>query len=397
MKDGEPDRLTSRRETCVDPSDLDLGIYLHVPFCATSCDFCAFYQVQGDRSAVSRYLDCVERELDLIGDVRRADTFFWGGGTPGLLLAKDLARLGDRLTGRFGQPRKEWTVEMAPSTVKADKLRALKESGVTRVSMGVQSFDDDLLEKLGRQHSSKQIFKAYEMIREAAFDSVNIDLMFALPGQTERDFERDLKVIERLQPDHLSTYCLTFEEDTALYVTLSEGKVERSEARERAFYRFAWRAIEEIGFSQYEISNYAKPGHRSAHNCGTWGMNEWIGIGPSAASQFDGMRGANPPDLEKWQEAIASNRRAQSDRQALDRSILLEDSLIFGLRMNEGIDLDELGERFEVDVRRLLGPLIARWADQALAENEGSKVRLTEEGRLLADAIGEELVGLIAG
>ena len=396
MKDGEPDRLISRDKSCVGVSDLDLGIYLHVPFCATSCDFCAFYQVQGDRSAVSRYLDCVERELDLIGDVRRADTFFWGGGTPGLLLAKDLARLGERLTSKFGQPRKEWTVEMAPSTVKADKLRALKDSGVTRISMGAQSFDDDLLEKLGRQHSSKQIFKAYEMIREKAFDSVNIDLMFALPGQSEGDFEQDLKVIERLQPDHLSTYCLTFEEGTALYVKLSEGKVERSEARERAFYRFAWRAIEEIGFSQYEISNYAKPGHRSAHNCGTWGMNEWIGIGPSAASQFDGMRGANPPYLEKWQEDIASNRRAQSDHQTLDRYILLEDCLIFGLRMNAGIDLDELGNRFEVDVSRLLDPLIARWTDQGLAENEGPKVRLTEEGRLLADAIGEELVGLIA-
>ena len=395
MKDDGPDRLTSRSETCVGASDLELGIYLHVPFCATSCDFCAFYQIQGDRSAVMGYLDGVDREVDLIGDVRRADTFFWGGGTPGLLPARDLARLGERLTRKFGQPRKEWTVEIAPSTVKVDKLRALKDCGVTRISMGAQSFDDNLLEKLGRQHSSKQIFKAYEMIRDVGFDSVNIDLMFALPGQTERDFEQDLKVIERMQPDHLSTYCLTFEEDTALYVKLSEGKVERSESREREFYRFAWRSIEGIGFSQYEISNYSKPGHRSAHNCGTWGMNEWIGIGPSAASQFDGVRGANPPDLEKWQEEIASNRRAQSDRQALDRSILLEDCLIFGLRMNDGIDLDELGYRFEVDVRRLLDPLLVRWTDQGLAEDEGSKVRLTEEGRLLADAIGEELVGLI--
>jgi len=372
-----------------------LGVYLHVPFCATQCDFCAFYQVQGDRNAISGYLDCVDEELSLVDTSLPAETFFWGGGTPGLLIAKDLTRLGKSLVGAFGQPRKEWTVEMAPSTVKPDKLSALKDLGVDRISLGAQSFDDRLLDKLGRQHSSKQVLKAYEAIRSAGFRSVNIDLMFALPGQSEADFDADLRRIKELAPDHLSTYCLTFEEDTALYVKLSEGSIKRSIERERDFYRFAWDAIDGVGFEQYEISNYAKAGHESAHNRGTWEMNDWIGIGPSAASQFDGWRSSNPPDLEHWQGEVAAGRRSGSERVELSDSLLLEDSLIFGLRMNAGVDLASLENRFGIDVRALLKPKLDEWVNDGLAELEGSKVSLTQDGRLLADSVGAELVGLI--
>lgn len=371
-----------------------LGVYLHVPFCSTICDFCAFYQVQSDRRGIESYLDGVERELDLLPEeARRADTFFWGGGTPSLLPAKGLQRLGRALTGRFGAPLEEWTVEMAPSSVKQDKLAALREMGVTRVSLGAQSFDPGLLEALGRQHAPKQIFAAYEQIREAGFRSVNVDLMFALPGQSEEALFSDLRQAVALRPDHLSTYCLTFEEDTALYVKLSQGRVRRDDERDRQLYLATWRYLAEQGYNQYEVSNYARPGHRCRHNLNTWRMNEWIGLGPSAASQYRGARSANAPDLDNWLGDLKRGVRGSSEVACLDAGSLLEDAAIFGLRLNEGIDLSQLERRFGALAPPASRSFLERLVAEGKAARSGSRIALTDEGRLLVDAVGAELLG----
>jgi oxygen-independent coproporphyrinogen-3 oxidase len=186
-----------------------LGVYVHVPFCATTCDFCAFYQTVPKGDAVRCYVDAVEAEAALVNwDSRRAATAFWGGGTPGLLKAPEIERLGRIMLLYAGQPD-EWTVELAPATVTPERLAVLKQLGVTRVSMGVQSFDAGLLDALGRQHTPAQVYRAYDLIRAAGFASVNLDLMFALPGQEEAQWRADLTEAVRLAPDHLSTYCLT--------------------------------------------------------------------------------------------------------------------------------------------------------------------------------------------
>ena len=204
---------------------MPLGLYVHVPFCATTCDFCAFYQTVPKGAAVARYLEGIEAEAGLVNWAdRRVATAFWGGGTPGLLKPAELERLGRTMRLFGGQPA-EWTVELAPATVTGDRLAVLKALGVTRISLGVQSFNDGLLDALGRQHTPAQVYRAYELIRAQDFASVNLDLMFALPGQTEEQWRADLDEAMRLAPDHLSTYCLTFEEDTALWVKLSQGKV----------------------------------------------------------------------------------------------------------------------------------------------------------------------------
>ncbi|MEM8867212.1 MAG: radical SAM family heme chaperone HemW, partial [Verrucomicrobiota bacterium] len=281
-----------------------LGVYVHVPFCASSCDFCAFYQEKPRRADLDLYLDTMDREFDLLPQAREVETIFWGGGTPGLLPAKDLERLGRSLTDRLIQPAKEWTVEMAPSTVKAEKLAVLREMGVTRISMGVQSFNEELLESLGRLHRPNQIYEAWSLIEKAGFPQTNLDLMFALPNQTLADWEADIREAARLGPNHLSTYCLTFEEDTALYVKLSEGKVKRDESRELRFYEHGWDLLAELGYAQYEISNFSKPGGECLHNLNTWRMQEWIGCGPSAASQFAGERYQRPSNLQEWAGAF---------------------------------------------------------------------------------------------
>lgn len=372
--------------------DAPLGLYLHVPFCSTSCDFCGFYQVQSDRKGILGYIDGVKRELELVeASNRKLDTMFWGGGTPGLLPAGDMLSIGAAITSTLGMPSKEWTVEMAPSSVKRDKLEALKAAGVTRISMGIQSLNDRLLEALGRQHSLKQIHKAYELIREVGFQSVNVDLIFAIPTQTEEEWREDVRGALALRPDHLSTYCLTFEEDTALYIKLQQGKVSIDVDRETRFYTAMWEEAERGGFRQYEISNYSRPGHECLHNVNTWKMAEWIGIGPSAASQWAGSRHTNTPDLKDWLAGLERGERGLVDRVELSDGLLLEDSLIFGLRMNEGVDLAALGRRFGKDLSSI--PLLGQLVAEGKAERSGSALRLTPEGRMLADAVGEALLG----
>lgn len=371
-----------------------LGVYLHVPFCSTACDFCSFYQIQSDRKGILSYLDGVAREAALLRpEGRAAHTFFWGGGTPGLLPAKDMLQLGTALTDVFGYPRDEWTVEMAPSSVKRDKLAALKDIGVTRISMGAQSLDERLLEALGRQHSPKQILQAYDLIRSFEFESVNLDMIFAIPTQTEDEWRQDVRKAFSLNPDHLSTYCLTFEEDTALFLKLQQGKVERDPERETRFYHAIWEEAAAAGFEQYEISNYAKPGKESVHNLNTWRMQEWIGIGPSGASQYQGWRYSNTPDLAKWLDDVAKGKLGAIERVQLSPELLFEDCLIFGLRMNAGVDLAQLERRFGFAAPAALVRTLERLEQEGKAERHGSRIWLSPEGRMLADAVGAELLG----
>jgi oxygen-independent coproporphyrinogen-3 oxidase len=373
-----------------------LGLYVHVPFCASTCDFCAFYQTKPTAGGVDRFLDTVASEAELVS-WRPVDTVFWGGGTPGLLAPADLERLGRTVLARCGGTPREWTVEMAPASVTVARLEALKAVGVTRISMGAQSFQPALLEGLGRQHTREQVFRAYDRIRAAGFASVNIDLMFALPGQDEAAWLADLGEALALAPDHVSTYCLTFEEDTALWVKLSQGKVKLDPEHEARLYETTWQRLAEAGYAQYEVSNFARPGHTCRHNLNTWRMHEWVGLGPSAASQFDGIRSANVADLDEWQRQVARGERATEDRVTLTPGLLLEDALIFGLRMNAGVDLTALRRRFPAGPWAEVAREVDRLTWAGVATVTENVLRLTDRGRLIADAVGAEIMEAMAG
>ena len=362
------------------------ALYLHVPFCASSCDFCSFYQEQPKRGEIDRYLTAIEREMEL-HPPGRVETAFWGGGTPGLLPAEDLLRLGKAMTKAAGRPS-EWSVELAPSSVRADKLAALKEIGVTRVSMGVQSFDDATLDALGRRHSPKQIMEAWELIEAAGFASRNLDLIFAIPGQDEKRWTDDLHRAISLKPDHLSTYCLTFEEDTAMFVKLSQGKVKIDRELEAFLYRRTWETLEENGYAQYETSNFARTGHACRHNLITWEMGDWIGYGPSASSQWGHLRWTNPANLDQWLTGIEAGQPAREQVKALSCQDLLCDALVFGLRLNAGVDPFALAARFETPLPQGVRDLFADLVEEGLMELAGSNFRLTGEGRMRADAVG---------
>ena len=368
-----------------------LGIYCHVPFCASTCDFCAFYQEKPRRRDLDRYLKAMSAEFLRLPKSRVVDTVFWGGGTPGLLAAGDLERLGQTLLDCLVESPTEWTIEMAPSTVKEDKLKVLKDLGVTRISMGVQSFDARLLESLGRLHGPKQIYKAWDLIQAAGFAQANLDLMFAIPGQSIYQWESAIREAACLAPSHLSAYCLTFEEDTALYAKLSQGKLRIDEERELEFYERGWDLVETLGYAQYEISNFAKPGGQCVHNLNTWQMMEWIGCGPSAASQYEGERYQRPANLDEWCVSMESGQPVKDALVRLDEQILFCDAVIFGLRMNEGVDMKKLQLRYpSVEGISLMHSLRETLEVQGLLEcrNPDSRIQLNRKGRLLCDVIG---------
>jgi oxygen-independent coproporphyrinogen-3 oxidase len=391
-----------------------LGLYVHVPFCASTCDFCAFYQKQPTANDVSRFLSGIETETRLIAwsPLRPVTTIFWGGGTPGLLAPNDLARLAESVRARLDpsgrasvsqtpnverrlqdrRPTPEWTVELAPASVTDERLAVLREAGVTRVSMGVQSFQPALLDALGRQHTREQIYRAYERVRAAGFHSVNLDLMFALPGQSAEDWERDVREAVALAPDHISTYCLTFEEDTKLWVKLSQGRVKLDPEHEARLYEATWAQLADAGYAQYEISNFARPGHVCLHNLNTWRMHEWIGFGPSAASQHAGWRGANISDLDQWLVRLERGERVTEDRVALTPSLLAEDALIFGLRMNAGVALATWRARAPEAPWPAIEDMLATLVASELLVREGDIVKLTQRGRLVADSVGAEIM-----
>ena len=379
------------------PSPSPLGVYIHVPFCATTCDFCAFYQTVPKGDAVRRYLDGVEMEAGLVAwQGRRISTAFWGGGTPGLLRPAEIEQLG-RTMLRGGEAPAEWSVELAPATVTEDRLAVLHALGVTRISLGVQSFRSDLLDALGRQHTPAQIYRAYDLIRARGFASVNLDLMFALPGQTETQWRGDLDEALRLAPDHLSTYCLTFEEDTALWVKLSQGKVKLDVEKEAAFYQHTWDYLRAAGYAQYEVSNFSRPGQVCQHNLNTWNMYEWVGLGPSAASQDIGWRSSNPADLAQWLADVGRRQRATSDRVALTPDLLAADAVIFGLRMNAGVSLPHLQRRFPAAPWAQLHDALPEFmASGLLTATVAGQISLTDRGRLLADALGAEILEAFA-
>ncbi len=373
---------------------LPLGFYFHVPFCSSICDFCSFYQKVPRRDEIKRYLNGMELELKSRPLNRCVDTVFWGGGTPGLLMAKDLQRLGCAMLEKLTRPPIEWTVELAPSTVKKEKLKVLRDLGVTRISMGVESFSDRLLKTLGRQHSQRQVFQAIDTINDLGFENINLDLIFSIPGQTIDDWLSDLKQAIRISPQHISTYCLTYEEDTALFIRLSHGKIIKKPKEEDAsIYEITSATLEDAGYNQYEISNYAVDGFECLHNKNTWRLYDWIGFGPSAASQYNGRRFANVASLEQWLEGIEKGQPNIIDDINLNAEMLAADCLIFGLRMNRGVHAERLQRRFPEINFSELQPLWEKLSgDKYLEMLEDKNMRLTSRGRLVADRIAVEIL-----
>lgn len=384
---------------CTGRKNLALGMYVHVPFCSTTCDFCAFYQEKPSKKGMDSYFGGLRKELKRFPPSQPISTIFIGGGTPGLLKPEQLDELCSLISSFDLLPDTEWSIELAPSEITPEKLEVLRNGGVNRISLGVQTFHPKFMDALGRQHPVEKTFQAYQWIRQAGFDSVNLDLLFGAPGQSLTDWEDDLAQAVALAPDHLSTYCLTFEEDTAMFVRLSQGKVKIDPEREAEFYEFAWDYLPMYGYEQYEVSNYARPGHACRHNLNTWAMNEWIGYGPSACTQYQGIRRKNIANLEEWAEGMHSGNQPKfMEEEPLSSSDFAQDAVLFGLRMNQGISLPQIAGQFDLTLKQFSA--MAKFLDRLVSEGLANQLSsgnysLTKQGRILCDAIACDLPDLL--
>ncbi|OGG43805.1 MAG: hypothetical protein A3F84_20110 [Candidatus Handelsmanbacteria bacterium RIFCSPLOWO2_12_FULL_64_10] len=374
---------------------MSLGLYVHIPFCASRCPYCDFAFVVGRGHLSARYADAVGREIrervakEFSGQVR-FDTVFFGGGTPTAVTASEIARILDAAASVAGLAQSaEITVEANPGAVDAGKFRDLRRLGVNRLSLGVQSFDDDELRLLGRTHTSAEALRAYDAARQAGFENVSLDLIFALPGQTETAWQAHLDRAVGLGMEHISTYNLTVEPGTEFGGRLRRGRLTPlPEETQAAMYGAAIDRLTDAGYLHYEISNFARPGLCARHNLGYWEGSDYLGVGMSAHSFIVGRRTWNVRGLTRYLERIEGEGVAVAGQETLSPSERQTEAVLLGLRrVQEGVPveriLDHRGGRRRID--RLI-------ADD-LIERIGGRARLTRKGLMVADAIAVELMG----
>jgi oxygen-independent coproporphyrinogen-3 oxidase len=360
-------------------------LYVHVPFCAAKCNYCAFYSEAGSAAKMEGYVEAVLRELGGFAPQLAPRTIFFGGGTPSLLPVPLMRRVLEAVGKTCSASRpSEWTIECNPSTVSSGKAKLFHEFGVNRISMGVQSLDDELLEKLGRVHSVSAAIGSYEKLRAAGFDNINLDLMFGLPGQTMDHWRGTLRKTLELQPEHISTYCLILEEDTHFWSQLQEGLIKPDEEQELAMYQTAIETLAAAGYHQYEISNFAKPGRECAHNIAYWEGKDYIGLGPSACSTIGNQRWQNAPDTDRYVAATCKGERALAYEEPLTPELRAAERAAFGMRMNAGVPAKLVQGRWDKEIAELLSAELVQWRDDRLTP--------TARGILFADEVAAQFV-----
>lgn len=371
------------------------AVYVHSPFCARRCPYCDF-AISPLRAGIpaGRYLDGLARELERRAGGIAPRTLFVGGGTPTALAPRELERFFALLATTIDRSRMvEFSVEANPEDVDEERTELLRQAGVTRVSLGAQSFQRDLLRRLGRAHEGSTIERAVRTLRGAGIPRINLDLIFGVPGQTEAHLEADLARAIALRPDHVSCYGLTFEPGTLFSRAMARGRMRPvDEERELTFYRRIRQALGAAGYLHYEVSNFARPGARCLHNLTYWRNLPHLGIGPSAVSYIGGARRRNDPDLARWCDRLAAGEDPVHDLETLPWERSLRETVMVGLRMRAGVGEGRLARRYGRGFEALEADALARLRQHGLITADEHRLRLTSRGLELADTVATELL-----
>ncbi len=371
------------------------AVYLHIPFCRSKCAYCDFLSFAAPES-MQAYVEALIEELRLAVARYpvRARTIYIGGGTPSVLPAPLFARLLDAVRRELVTPQlAEYTVEANPGTLAADKLAVLRDGGVNRLSLGVQSIDAAQLARLGRIHTFAEAREAVALAREAGFGNLNLDFMYGLPGQSLEDWARALDAAVALAPEHLSVYQLNIEPGTAMAERLARGEIEPfDDETALEMYRMGQRRLREAGYRQYEISNYAKPGYESRHNRTYWRTEPYLGLGLGASSWLRPLRWKNVDNLQRYLSEIAAGRLPQSEPERLSEAEQMEETVFMALRMNEGLDSRLFRRRFGRPVEEVFKAPIERSVERGLLRATEHGYCLTEEGRVLGNLVFAEFI-----
>ncbi len=369
------------------------SLYVHIPFCETKCPYCDFnsYRVAG--RDVDGYLSALAREMDQRGVPRNPPTLFLGGGTPTVVEPDTLARYLDDILGRIQpDPTREFTVEANPGSLTREKIAVLKERGVTRLSLGAQSFFDHHLATLGRVHAARDIEEAYAWARDGGIPEVNLDFIYAVPKMTLREWNETLARAVSWAPDHLSCYALTFEPGTEFFTKRRAGRMRSiDEGLELAMFRLTHRRLDHAGYKRYEISNFAPAGYECKHNLGYWRNRPYAGFGAGAVSYLDGERLSNERGLARYATSVGEHGHAVVEREALTTEDAAREMVVLGLRTQHGVDLAEVDARYGISTRALFQQTIDKLVAGDLI-TDTDRLRLARRGWRLADGISAEFV-----
>ena len=403
----------------------ELELYVHIPFCVKKCAYCDFLSAPAGEREIRAYTDALIREIRARGENHkdyRVRTVFLGGGTPSVLSGEDAARIFRALKKSFDiAENPEITLEVNPGTVTEEKTAAWKNAGINRISIGLQSVNDRELKMLGRIHTFREFLNTWKLVRRAGFNNVSIDLISAIPGQTVQSWERTLRTVAELGPEHISAYSLIIEEGTAFYTLYGDGKENAGDSsfpplpdedEDREIYQRTASVLNEYGYHRYEISNYAREGYECRHNLGYWERKEYLGLGLGASSLIRECRFHNTADMEKYMHVYGSGGKAaegeensacscmKTDEQnstleeieKLSVEDQMEEFMFLGLRKTAGISPEDFRRSFDRNIMDVYGEKLIKLEKQGLIRNSGARIRLTERGTDISNYVFSEFI-----
>ncbi len=368
-----------------------ISLYIHIPFCAQKCLYCDFPSFARKDHLRKAYIEALNKEIISLREKHNnleINTIFIGGGTPSVLEADELECLLKEVAKLNMSKDIEYSMECNPGNLTEEKLEVMKKYGVNRISMGLQAKQDNLLKGLGRIHNYKTFKENFLLAKKVGFNNINVDLMFGLSNQRLNEWEETLREIISLEPAHISAYSLIIEEGTAFYNLYENDKLKLpTEEEERKMYHLAKKILEENGFNQYEISNYAKEGKECRHNLAYWNMDNWIGVGSASASYIDGKRIKNISSVEKYINSINEKGEAVEEIINNSKNDNMEEFMFMGLRKINGIDENEFKKRFSMNINDVYGEILNKYIDEGLLIRESGRIFLSEKGIEISNII----------
>ena len=372
-------------------SVISTGLYIHFPFCRAKCSYCHFYSVPYERPLFKRWREALGKEASRsAGNDIRVDTLYIGGGTPSLLGPEEIFRTMEILRSVFRLDFAEFTLEANPDVRDEAFLQGWKDAGVSRLSVGVQSFDDRVLRLLGRGYTVRQAEEFLELARKVGFGTISLDLMIGVPTEKRASLRQSLWRVRELGPDHVSLYILENLEGLPFESVVCDHPVDEDAAADA--YELMRDGLEEAGLRRYEISNFAREGRECLHNLKYWRYEPFLGFGPSACSHIGAMRWCNKPDLEAWASALAGGGDCREEVRPLPPEESFKEALIFGLRLVRGVSLGGFKERFGVDVMERFGREVWDLVEEGLILIEGDVLRIPEDKFLISNQVFRRFV-----
>ena len=375
----------------------DLGLYIHIPFCVKKCEYCDFLSWNAEEEERQQYVAALLSEIESYREFAkgyRVSTIFIGGGTPSVLLPKQMENILQKIYEIFELERRpEITVEVNPGTVDEEKLQCYKENGVNRLSMGLQSVKDEKLRLLGRIHTYQEFVESYELARKAGFDNISIDLISSVPGQTLQEWKEELETAAAQNPEHISVYQLIIEEGTPFYEKYAEHpELLPDEETSREIYLWTGKFLKEAGYEQYEISNYAKPGKESRHNLKYWEREDYLGLGLGAASMVRNIRMSNTKDMRTYLERCDKPKTMREDVQFLEEPRQMEEFMFLGLRKTRGVSKKEFKRIFGREMDMVYEKALHKCLENGMLLEHKDRIFLSEEGTLLSNMVLSEFL-----